>query len=304
MKLKDYWDLIVEIFDQWSDDKAPKLGAALSYYTVFSLAPLLLISIAVAGFMFGRDAARGTIVRELETLIGREGAILIQNAIRNSSNTDTGIIAAVVSMVTLFIGATAAFIELQDSLNIIWKVKSKPGQAIKEFMRTRMISFALVVAIGFLLLVSLLISAAITALNQFMGDFFSIPFWALDIFNLVLSLAVIFVLFSMIFKVLPDVVLSWKDVRMGALVTTILFVVGKYLIGLYLGSSSIASTYGAAGSLAIILVWVYYSAQILFLGAEFTYVYSRRFGSGIHPSRHAVRIEIQKTEAPDKSPSE
>lgn len=296
MNFKLYWDVLKQIIDEWSDDKAPKLGAALSYYTVFSLAPLLIISIAVAGFIFGQDAAQGSIVREIESLVGREGAVLIQTAIKNSANTESGIIATVISAVTLAVAATAAFIELQDSLNTIWKVKSKPGQAIKEFLRTRLISFTLVVAIGFLLLVSLVISAALTALNQFMGSFFSIPLFILQIINIVISLGVIFVLFSMIYKMLPDVKLSWKDVRIGALVTTILFVIGKYLIGLYLGSSTISSTYGAAGSLAILLVWVYYSAQILFLGAEFTYVYATRFGSGVQPSDHAVRIKVEKIE--------
>lgn len=291
MNFKEYLDVGKEIIGKMSDDKVPKLGAALSYYTVFSLAPLLLISIAVAGLIFGREAAQGTIVNEIQGLIGKEGAVLVQNAIKASSNMESGLIAAAISIVTLIVAATAAFIELQDSLNIIWKVKPKPGQAIMEFIRARLISFSLVVGIGFLLLVSLLLSAALTALNQFMGSFFSIPVFLLQIINIVISLAVVSVLFSMIFKILPDVKLSWKDVRMGALVTTLLFILGKYLIGLYLGSSTISSTYGAAGSLAVILVWVYYSAQILFLGAEFTYVYASRYGKGIRPSRHAIQAE-------------
>jgi len=295
-KLKDYWNFLLEIFNKWSDDKAPKLGAAFSYYTVFSLAPLLVITIAVVGFFFGAEAAQGRIVDEISGLIGKDGAELIQTAIKNSSSMESGIIATVIGMLTLIISSTAAFIELQDSLNIIWKVQHKPGQAIWEFIRVRLISFAMIVSIGFLLLISLVISAGINALSNFMGDFFSIPIWLMQIVNIVLSLGVIFIMFSMIFKVLPDVTLSWKDVRMGAIVTTFLFVLGKYLIGLYLGSSTIGSTYGAAGSLAIVLVWIYYSAQILFLGAEFTYFYATKYGSGIKPSPHAVRVETVEKE--------
>jgi len=296
MNFKLYWDVLKQIIDEWSEDKAPKLGAALSYYTIFSLAPLLVISIAVAGFLFGKEAAQGRIVYEIESLVGYEGAELIQTAIKNSSQTDAGILATVISLLTIIIAATAVFIELQDSLNTICKIKQKPGRAIKSFLKNRVLSFAMVVAVGFLLLVSLILSAAISALNEYVGEFFSIPVFILQIINIVLSLFVIFALFSMVYKILPDAELSWKDVRIGALVTTILFVIGKYLIGLYLGSSAVSSTFGAAGSLAILLVWIYYSAQILFLGAEFTYVYATRFGSGIHPSEFAVKLETFKVE--------
>ncbi len=295
-KLKSYFDILLEIVNKWSDDKAPKLGAALSYYTVFSLAPLLVITIAVVGIIFGQDAAQGKIVEEIQSLVGKEGATVIQTAIKNSSNLESGIIATVIGFVTLIISATVTFVELQDSLNMIWKVKSKPGQAILEFLRTRLISFSMIVAIGFLLLVSLLVSTAIRALSNYMGEFLSFPIPLIAILNFLLSMFIIFVMFSLIYKVLPDVNLSWKDVRMGALVTTILFVIGKYLIGLYLGSSTIGSTYGAAGSLAIVLVWIYYSSQILFLGAEFTYVYATKFGSGIKPSPHAVKVDTVEKE--------
>lgn len=294
--MKAIWTNLVEIFDKWSTDKAPKLGAALSYYTTFSLAPLLVIAIALAGFIFGADAAQGKIVYELQSLIGKEGALVVQTAIKKSSNFHTGVIASILSIATLILTATAVLVELQDSLNIIWRVRTKPGRAIKEYLRSRLISFAMVLVIGFLLLVSLIISTAINALSNYVGTFFSIPIPVLQILNLFISLFVIFILFALIFKVLPDVELSWKDVRIGALVTTILFLIGRYLIGLYLGNSSISSTYGAAGSLAVLLVWIYYSAQILFLGAEFTYIYTNKWGSGTKPSKHAVVVKTVTVE--------
>lgn len=296
MSLKEYKDFIVKVIDKWVDDKAPKLGAALSYYTVFSLAPLLLIIISVAGFVFGKDAAEGQIVTEIESLIGREAAVLIQQAILNTNESGAGIIAIIIGIGTLIITATATFIELQDSLNIIWSVKSKPGGVVKEFIRLRLVSFAMIIAIGFLLVVSLVITAAITALITFLGEIISFPTIILRFIDLFISLFIIFLLFSLIYKVLPDVILSWKDVRTGAIVTTILFVVGKYLIGLYLGSSAVGSTFGAAGALALVFVWIYYSAQILFLGAEFTYFYTVEFGSGIKPKKYAIRYEITKVE--------
>lgn len=289
MNFKNIWETLKAIIDEYSNDKVPKLAAALSYYTVFSVAPLLVIAIAVAGAIFGADAAQGRIVQELKSLVGYDGAQLIQTAIRKTNQTSGGMLATVISIVTLGIAATAAFIELQDSLNIIWKVKPKPGRVfIKEFLKSRLISFALVVAMGFLLLVSLLISAGLSALEDYLGSILSIPPVVLQLGNIVISLGVVYVLFVLLFKVLPDADNSWSDVWVGALVTTILFVAGKFLIGLYLGRGSIGSTYGAAGSLAILLVWVYYSAQILFLGAEFTYVYATKFGSGAQPSAHAV----------------
>lgn len=296
MTIKEYWKLLVEIIDKWVDDKAPKLGAALAYYTVFSLAPLLIIIISVAGFIFGKDAAQGQIVSEMESLIGREAAVLIQQAIINTNESGTGIAAIIIGLGTLIITATAAFIELQDSLNIIWSVKRKPGSAIKEFFRIRLVSFGMIVSIGFLLVVSLVITAAITAVVSYLGEVITFPAILLRLIDLLISLFSIFLLFSLIFKVLPDVKLSWKDVRTGAIVTTILFVIGKYLIGIYLGSSAVGSVFGAAGALALVLVWIYYSSQILFLGAEFTYFYTVRFGSGVKPVKGALKYEITKVE--------
>lgn len=288
MHLNSIWSFVKEVFEKWADDKAPKLGAAVSFYTIFSLAPLLIISIAVAGFIFGEEASRGELVDQMRDLIGRDGAMVVQTAIKNASDKTSGTIAAIISIVTLIIGATAVFVELQDSLNMIWKIKPKPGRGIiRGLIMDRLISFAMVVGVGFLLLVSLVVSAVLATVNDFISEnLFSVPVTLLDMANIGVSLAVIFLMFAMIFKVLPDVDIAWSDVWVGALVTALLFVAGKYLIGLYLGSSSLSSTYGAAASLVVLLLWVYYSAQIVFLGAEFTQVYANRFGSGIKPSSH------------------
>ncbi|HEX2866007.1 MAG TPA: YihY/virulence factor BrkB family protein [Ignavibacteriales bacterium] len=283
MKLSLIWNVIKETGSKWSDDKAPKLAASLSFYTIFSIAPLLLLIIAIAGFVFGNDAAQGKIVEELQSFVGHESAVLIQNAIKQSSNIQSGIIATVIGVVTLLLGASGVFLELQDSLNMIWKVRRRPAKALAAFIRSRLVSFSLIIAVGILLMASLIVSTLITALSGFIEHYISIPAFVLSLTDFAVSLIIMIVLFSLIYLVLPDVKLSWKDVRIGGLITSLLFILGKYLISLYLGRSSISSTFGAAGSLAIFIVWIYYTAQILFLGAEFTYVYAVRFGSGIVP---------------------
>jgi membrane protein len=289
---KGIFNFVKAVFEKWADDKAPKLGASLSFYTIFSLSPLLVIVVAIAGLIFGPDAASGEIVEQMEDLIGREGAEVVQTALKSSSDTETGIISLVISLITLMIGSTVVFIELQDSLDMIWKVKPKPGRnLIKGLIKDRVQSFALVIGTGFLLLVSLVVSAGITALSTYLNNRIDLPFDLMQIINLVFSLAVMFVLFGLIYKVLPDVHISWSDVWVGALVTAGLFSLGKFLIGLYLGSNSLGSTYGAAGSLVVLLLWVYYSAQILFLGAEFTQVYANRYGSGIRPTSKFMKYE-------------
>lgn len=282
--LKSGWSFLKAIIDKWTDDKAPKLGAAVSFYTIFSLSPILLITIAVVGFIFGKEAARGEIVEQIGGLVGNEGAQIVQTAIQNAGDTTSGIIATIISVIILIVASTGVFIELQDSLNIIWKIKPKPSRGFfRSLIMDRLISFAMVLGMGFVMLVSLVISALLSALNKFIGSYFSIPIDLLEFLNILFSFVVIFLLFSMIFKFLPDIILAWRDVWAGALVTSLLFVLGKYLIGIYLGSSSYTSTYGAAGSLVIFLMWIYYSAQILFLGAEFTYIYAVKYGSGYKP---------------------
>jgi membrane protein len=296
---KEIWNFIKQVFEQFIDDRCPKLGAALSFYTIFSLAPLLIIAISVAGFIFGETAAQGGIVNQIKDLVGREGAEVIQTALKNARYEDDGLLAISISFITMLIGSTVVFIELQDSLNMIWKVKPKPGRnMIRGLIVDRLQSFAIVVGTGFLLLVSLLVSAIISAINNFLKEsFYAMPVLMLDIINIVISFGVIFLLFMAIFKVLPDVHLEWRYVWVGAIVTAGLFVLGKFLIGLYLGSSTLGSTYGAAGSLVVLLLWIYYSSQILFLGAEFTQVYANKYGKGIRPTSKFMKYENVKAAA-------
>lgn len=284
-RLKYIWEFTYEVFEKFIDDKAPKYGAALSFYTIFSLAPILVIAVTVAGFVFGPEAARGELYDQIKGLIGEEGAIVVQTALKNAQYSWSGLVSIIISFVTILIGSTVIFIDIQESLNLIWKVKPKSGfNIIKGLLKDRLKSFTIVLATGFLLIVSLIISASVTALNRFIGDsFFTIPPAFIEALNNIVTFAIIFILFMMIFKFLPDVHIKWKHVRAGALVTSVLFIVGKFLIGIYLGTSTLGSKYGAYGSLIILLLWIYYSAQILYLGAEFTQVYANKFGSGIIP---------------------
>jgi membrane protein len=282
--------LFQETFQEWSEDKASRLAAALAYYTIFSIAPLLIIVIAIAGAVFGEDAARGEIVRQIQGLVGRDGAEFLEIAIRNASQPKTGAIASIISILLLLLGATGLFTELQDALNTIWEVKPKPGRAMKNVVRQRALSFAMILGVGFLLLVTLVISTALTAIVGYFSHLLPGVDLIWRILNFVLSFAITTLLFGLIFKVLPDAKITWNDVLIGAVITSLLFSLGRYLLGQYLGNSSFGSTYGAAGSLVVILAWVYYAAQILFFGAEFTQVYARRYGSGIRPTRNAVPL--------------
>ena len=287
--LKSLWSLAKESVSQWSDDYAPSMGAALAYYTIFSIAPLLVIAIAVAGFFFGADAARGEIFGQLRGLIGDEGASAIQGVVKSAGQTGHGTFAAIAGVVTLLLGATTVFGELQSDLDRIWD-SPKPKQAgLWGMLRGRVLSFGMVLGIGFLLLVSLVLSAALSALGHFWSGWF--PGWELllQAINFVVGFAAVTGLFAMIYKLLPRCDIGWKDVWIGSMVTSLLFSVGKLLIGLYLGKSSVASSFGAAGSLVIVLLWVYYSAQIFLLGAEFTWVYSYRHGTRRHLDKPAAK---------------
>ncbi len=274
MRPKDLIAMVKKTINDWIDDRATTLAAALSYYTVFSIAPLLIIAVAVAGFFFGEDAVRGDVYRELEGLLGSSGAKVIEDMMVSASNRKDGTLATVIGIVILLFGASGVFSQLQETMNIIWKAKPPKINGILNWIRLRFLSFAMVVGIGFLLLVSLLITATISAAGRFLEG--KIPGWEglWHLINVGVSLGIITFLFAMIYKVLPDTHVEWRDVWLGALVTAILFSLGKLGIGIYLGKTSIASSYGAAGSVAILLIWVYYSAQILFLGAEFTQVYA------------------------------
>jgi membrane protein len=279
MAPRDILGMIKEAFSDWNEDNAPRLGASLSYYTVFSIAPLLLISIALAGLAFGQEAAQGRIVGQIEGLVGHDAARAIQDMIENARKPGQGLMATVFGTVMLLFGAGGAFNELRAALDVIWEIPARKGGGIKALVMERLASFAMVLVVGFLLLVSLVISAGISLL-EVKGTFPGSGI-VLQVVNNVVSIAVITVLFALIFKYLPDAhpAIAWKDIWVGAVITSVLFTLGKFGIGLYLGKSSVGSAYGAAGSLVLLLVWVYYSSQILFFGAELTQVYARRHGS-------------------------
>jgi membrane protein len=276
---KDLWALSKESVSQWSDDYASSMGAALAYYTIFSIAPLLIIAIAVAGFFFGEESARGQIFDQIRGVMGDRGASAIEAAVKSASQTGGGTFAAIAGVVTLLIGATSVFGELHSALNRIWDSPKSEQSGIWGLVRGRLLTFGMVLGIGFLLLVSLVLSAGLSALGKFWGGWF--PGWdiVLQGVNFIVSFAVITGLFAMIYKLLPRVEIGWTDVWVGAAATSLMFQIGKLLIGLYLGRSSVASSFGAAGSLVIVLLWVYYSAQIFLLGAEFTKTYSYRHGT-------------------------
>ena len=275
---------MTETFEQWSADNAPRLGAALAYYSVFSLAPLLIVVIAVAGLAFGREAAQGQIVAQIRDFVGQQSAEAIEKMISTARGQAKGIFATVIGLVTLIFGASLVVSELRSSLNLIWKVQERgdsPGllRGMARMVQQRFLSFAMVLGVGFLLLVSLVINAMLAALGQRLQQLLPLPELALQTITAVIWFAVTSLLFALIYKVLPDIEIAWSDVAVGAVVTSALFTLGKLLIALYLGKSSVASTYGAAGSLVIILLWVYYSAQIFFFGAEFTRTYANKYGS-------------------------
>ena len=274
----------------WWNDNVPHLGAALSYYTLFALAPILIVAISIAGLAFGAEAVRGEIVGQIDGLMGHDGAQAVQGMLEGAARPSSSIPATIIGLITFFLGATGAFLELQTALNTIWRVKPKvSGSWFGALVRQRLISFGLVVGVGFLLLTSLLVSAGLTALDRYMGNAYPAAAVLWQAVNVVVSLGVITLLFAMIYKVLPDVKLGWSDVWVGGLVTAGMFTVGKSLIGLYLGTSGVASTYGAAGSVVVLLVWVYYSAQIVLLGAEFTREYVKHFGGRPPPEDFAKK---------------
>jgi membrane protein len=278
----------------WWNDNVPRLGASLAYYTLFALAPILVVAIAIGGLVFGPEAIRGEIVGQIQGLIGREGAEAVQAMLEGASRPGSSIAATVAGIITFFLGATGAFLELQTALNAIWHVEPKSdGSYWRVLVMQRVISFGLVVALGFLLLTSLLVSAALAAIHRYMGNAFPgvVVLW--EALNVIVSLTVITLLFALIYKVLPDVKLSWRDVWIGALVTAGLFSIGRLVIGLYLGTASIASTYGAAGSVVVILIWVYYSAQIILLGAEFTRAYVDEFGGRPPTEEYAEKKRVK-----------
>lgn len=290
MVARDLWSVLKQAVAGWWDDNVPRMGAALAYYTLFSLAPILVVAIAVAGLVFGPEAVRGEIVGQIDGLIGHQGAEAVQAMLEGAAKPSSSIPATIVGVITFFLGATGAFLELQTDLDAIWRVKPKESTSFwRALLKQRLVSFGLVLGFAFVLLTSLVVSAALAALHTYMGNAFPGVAVLWEALNVVVSLAVITALFAMIYKVLPDVRLLWGDVIVGALVTAGLFTLGKFLIGLYIGTSAFASTYGAAGSVIVILVWVYYSAQIILLGAEFTREYVKRFSSRPAPEVWATK---------------
>lgn len=301
---KALWKLLKETAAEWSEDQAPRLGAALAYYAIFSLAPLLIIAVAISGLIFGRDAATGQIVGQIQGLVGQDAATTIQAMIEESNEPAANIIASIIGIVVLLFGASGVFGELKHSLNAIWDIEPKPKRGLFAAIKDKFFSFGMVLGTGFLLLISLVVSAGLAATGQIVTGL--MPGWDVisQIINFVISLAVITGLFALLFKYIPEAKIAWADVWIGAALTALLFTIGKALIGLYIGYSSLSSTYGAAASLVVILLWVYYSAQILFFGAEFTQVYANTYGSGIrsdstgkktHPSIGPVNTIGQTT---------
>jgi len=299
--VKSLWPLARESFTQWSDDYAPSMGAALAYYTIFSIAPLIVIAVAVAGFVFGAEAARGEIFAQLRGMIGDDGAAAVQGLVKSASEPGKGTFAAIAGVVTLLLGATTVFGELQSDLDRIWDVPKSSESGIKALLRGRLLSFGMILGIGFLLLVSLVLSAGLSALARFWNSWFTGWEVVLQAVNFLVSFAIITGLFAMIYKLLPRCRIEWRDVWVGAMVTSLLFAIGKLLIGLYLGKSGVTSGFGAAGSLVIVLLWVYYSSQIFLLGAEFTKTYAHHHGSLTQTAAPANAATAQHVVPMDRS---
>jgi membrane protein len=280
VNLRTTWGLVKEAVSAWVGDYAPSMGAALAYYTVFSIAPLLLIAISVAGLVFGVEAARGEVVAQLQGLMGESAARAIEGMVQSANKPGTGIVSTVVGTVLLLVGATTVFGELQDALDRIWRAPQRAAHSgLWSLLRARLLSFGLILAIGFLILVSLLFSAALAALGRWFGPAFQGWEVLAHAVNFVIGFALVCGMFALIYKVMPRVHIAWHDVWIGAVVTAVLFTVGKFLISMYIGKSGVTSVFGAAGSFAVLLLWVYFSAQIFLLGAEFTWVYAHKFGS-------------------------
>ncbi|MEA2489176.1 MAG: rane protein, partial [Acidobacteriota bacterium] len=292
--MKKYIDVFKQTFQEFSQDKVPRLGAALAYYTIFSIGPLLLICVAMAGIFFGQEAAQGQVSGELGKVLGPKMAESLETMIQAAGKKESGTIATIIGVITLFMGASGVFGQLKDALNTIWNVEKKKAAGIMGFVRERFLSMAMVLGIGFLLLISLVLDTVIAAMGPYLARLVGGEAVAY-IIGVAVSFVVSTVLFAAIFRILPDLKIAWHDVWFGAVFTSILFVLGKWGLGLYLGKAAIGSAYGAAGSLVILLVWVYWSAQILLLGAEFTQVYARTFGSlKGDTSKQEARAEADK----------
>jgi membrane protein len=303
--IKRFFQVLKDAGSAFGQDNCSKLSAALSYYTVFSIGPLLIIIISLSAVFFGRDAVEGRLYGQIKGLIGSDAALQIQEIIKNSHHANKGPIGTIIGTVILVIGATGIFTEIQDSINFIWSLRAKPKRGIVKYLINRLLSFSLIVSLGFLLLVSLVVSAILDILSDRLTHFF--PHTTIYIFyilNLLVIFIIISLLFAIIFKVLPDGRIKWKDAFAGAGFTAVLFIIGKAAISYYLGRSNLGATYGTAASVIIILTWVYYTSIILYFGAEFTKVYSLEYGSGIVPNDTAVFIIKREAKEIESQPAE
>jgi membrane protein len=307
--LKMMWSVIKQSFSDFIDNKVLKLSATLAFFTIFSVPAMLIIMISISDIFYGRAAVEGTLYKQISGFVGNHAALQIQQTIRNAAQAHNSKFATIIGFVTLLVGATSVFSEIQDSINSIWKLKAKPkGKGILKLIVNRLLSFSLVVSLGFILLVSLVINGLMDLLSHRLTQIFpELTIIVVYIFNLILTFGITSLLFGMIFKILPDAHIEWKHVRVGAFTTAFLFMIGKFIIGFYLGQSELSTTYGTAGSSIVLLLWVYYSAMILYFGAVFTHVYAAHTGSKIYPDNYAVwiqEIEVESEKSIQQQPEE
>ncbi|GAB3748872.1 YihY/virulence factor BrkB family protein [Spirosoma pomorum] len=294
---QNVWIVLRDSFNGFMDDRGLKLSAALAYYTVFSLAPLLVLIISLLSIFYGQEAVQGQVFSQINGLVGNAAAKQIQDMLKSIELSGKTNVALGIGIVTLLFGATSIFIEIQDSVNMIWRVKAKPAKGWLKLIKDRLLSSSLVLSLGFLLLVSLIINGVILAMSDLLVRYIpGVGVFLVEALNFTVSTVIVTALFATIFKVLPDAKIAWKDVRWGAFFTALLFMLGRYLIGLYIDTTGTSSTYGAAGSLIVILTWIYYTAAILYFGAEFTQAYANHFGIKIEPAEHAVYVEQRERE--------
>jgi Predicted membrane protein len=299
-KIKSVYLYLKQVFTEFFEDNILKYSASLAYYTVFSLAPVLIIIISICGLIFGKEAIQGQVYGQIKGLVGGSAALQVQDTIKNIHLTGHNFFATVISIIVLLIGATGIFGEVQDSLNKIWGLRVKTRKTWWKLIINRLLSFSLIISIGFIMMVSLLLNAIVAAFGNFLGRYFSeFSVILVQMIDNVLTFIITTFLFSLMFKMLPDAKIKWKDVLIGGLITSVFFTLGKLAIGYYLGSSNIASVYGAAGSIMIIMVWVYYSSIILYLGAEFTKVYAKLYGGKIFPNEYAIWIKTEEKQVPN-----
>jgi membrane protein len=300
MSVKQAILVLRETYTKWSEHHAPRLGASVAFYSILSFAPLLVLITAVIALVFGHASAQGALVNQARELIGARGAETVQTLLKNAQKPSSGLFASVVAFVTLLFGASGVFTELQDALNVIWDVKGQTASGVVGMIKQRLFSFGMVLSVGFLLLVSLVLSAALAYLGRAFGQLLPMPPFVLQAINFVVSFAVVAALFALMFKYVPAAKISWRDVLVGAVGTALLFTIGKLLLGLYLGKASVGSTYGAAGSFVALVVWIYYSAQIFFFGAEFTHV--RAEAHGTKSESGAKETALQAPSEPETKP--